>query len=121
MKKLLLGAFALIATAGIANANTLTVTNLTGCPYTLSISGYGYATIGTGTYVFNSLSGTNIDAAKVLYVFASGANTGLGVGLTSPYANTAGQPTPPCLTAAYFTASWSQGSATANASLVIFN
>lgn len=121
MKKLLLGVFALIGTAGIAQANTLTVMNLTGCPYTLSISGYGYATIGTGTYTFNSIGSANIDAAKVVYVFASGATTGLGVSMGTPYANTAGQPTPPCLTAAYFTASWSQGSPTANASLVIFN
>ena len=121
MKKLLLGAFALIGTAGIANANTLTVTNLTGCPYTLSISGYGYATIGSGTYTFNSIGSVNIEAAKVLYVFTSGATTGLGVGIGTPYANTAGQPTPPCLTAAYFTASWSQASSASNASLVIFN
>lgn len=121
MKKLILGAIALIGTAGIATANTLTVTNLTGCPYTLSISGYGYATIGSGTYVFNSTPGVNIDAAKVVYVFTSGSTTALGVGIGTPYANTAGQPTPPCLSAAYFTASWSQGSPTANASMVIFN
>lgn len=121
MKKLLLGVLALIGTAGIAQANTLTVMNLTGCTYTLSISGYGYATVGSGTYVFNSVGPADITAAKVLYVFASGANTGLGVGISTPYANTAGQLTPPCLTAAYFTASWAQSTSSANATMVIFN
>ncbi|RQO31048.1 hypothetical protein DBR32_10095 [Taibaiella sp. KBW10] len=124
MKKVLLGLLALAGTAGIAAANTLTITNLTSCPYTLSISGTGSggggAMVGAGASItYTSGAGLNIGAIKIMYV--SGTNfTQVNVGYGFFYSNSIGQPTPPCLTGTYFTASWAQASPTDNATLVIF-
>lgn len=121
MKKLLLGVCALLGTAGMAQANVLTATNLTACSYDVSISGYGTTTLPPGTSTFVSLPGTNIDAIKVLYTSGGSVIAACSVGYGFLNANTLGQPTPPCLPpGGFFTASWAQGSQTANASLVIF-
>ncbi|RQO31050.1 hypothetical protein DBR32_10105 [Taibaiella sp. KBW10] len=124
MKKIFLATLALVGTYGMAEAaNVLTVNNLTGCTYTLSISGAGYATIGPGVTIINSFPTANIDFVKIMYTFGGGAVTQVNVGITQPYHNSMGQPTPPCITASgstLFTGSWAQASPTANAALVIF-
>lgn len=121
MKKLLLSALAFAGSFGLVSAaNTLTVINLTSCPYTLSISGSNGSFIGANsTATFNSFPTVDIGAIKIMYV--SGSNyTQVNVSYGSPYSNSIGQPTPPCLTNSYFTASWAQSSPSANATLVIF-
>lgn len=122
MKKLVLAVLALAGTYGMSEAaNVLTVNNLTGCSYTLSLSGGGIVTIGPGVSTFNSYPTVNITEAKVVYVSGGVNVAGFGVGMSNPYANTIGQPTPPCLTSStYFTGSWAQSAASANATLVIF-
>ncbi|RQO31047.1 hypothetical protein DBR32_10090 [Taibaiella sp. KBW10] len=123
MKKVLLATLALMGTYGISKAaNVLTVNNLTACSYTLSLAGGGIVTVGPGVTTFNSYPATNITEAKVVYIVGGGAtNVGFGVGMSNPYANSLGQPTPPCLTSStFFTGSWAQSAATANATLIIF-
>ncbi|RQO32469.1 hypothetical protein DBR32_02370 [Taibaiella sp. KBW10] len=121
MKKVLLAAFALIATYGIADANVMTVQNLTACTYTLSTSTGQILTAPPGLSTFTSTGSLHFVATKVVYNFGVFPETTLGVGLGSPYANTMGQTTPPCLVGTtYYTGSWSQASPTANATLVIF-
>lgn len=125
MKKVLLAAFCLLGSYGISQANTLTVNNLTGCTYILSLDGGGYVSASPGSNTFTSFPGANITIAKVAYwpgypsapIVAETA-----VGISFPYGNTSGQTTPPCLIggSTYFTATWSQGSPSANATLVIF-
>ncbi|RQO32468.1 hypothetical protein DBR32_02365 [Taibaiella sp. KBW10] len=120
MKKLLLGVLALTGTYGITSANVLTVHNLTACSYTLSTSG-PLLTVPPGTSTFVSAVGNDFYITKVVYNFGSFPETSIGVGLGTPYSNSAGQPVPPCLVGTtFYTASWSQASMTANATLVIF-
>lgn len=121
MKKLLLGALALAGTYGIAEANNMTVHNLTACTYTLSTSTGQLITVAPGTSTHTSTSPLHFTATKVVYNFGISPETSIGVGLGSPYSNSMGQPVPPCLIGTtYYTASWSQSSATADATLVIF-
>ncbi|WP_124634678.1 hypothetical protein [Taibaiella sp. KBW10] len=121
MKKLLVASLTLMGTFGFAKAaNVLTVHNLTPCPYTLSTSG-GYLMIGPGTTTFNSPSTLNFEGTKIMYVAGWPNDGSIGVGIGTPYANSMGMPTPACLTTSTFiTASWSQASPAANATLVIF-
>ncbi|RQO29955.1 hypothetical protein DBR32_13655 [Taibaiella sp. KBW10] len=111
-----------MGTYGITEAaNILTVNNLTGCTYTLGLDGGGLVTAGPGVTIFNSNPNANITIAKVAYWPGATIIAETAVGLGFPYGNTMGQPTPPCLTSStYFTASWAQASASANATLVIF-
>ncbi|RQO30818.1 hypothetical protein DBR32_08845 [Taibaiella sp. KBW10] len=116
MKKILLGAFALIGTYGMAEAaNILTVNNLTSCTYTISLSGGSGTTVPPGISTFSSFSYTNIDFIKIMY-----GTTQVNVGFGSPYSNSIGQPAPPCITNPFFTASWAQATQASNATLVIF-
>ena len=122
MKRLLVAASALVGTYGITNANVMTVHNLTGCPYTLSTN-IGLLFVGPGTSTFTSPVGTDYIATKIVYNYGVPGSVSIGVGIPPgfpPYANSAGYATPPCLTSAYYTASWSQSSPTAAATLVIF-
>jgi hypothetical protein len=123
MKRLLLAAIALVGTYGITNANVMTVHNLTGCSYTLSTN-IGLVSVGPGTSTFTSPSSTPYIATKIVYNYSSSNPISIGVGIPPgfpPYANSASASyTPPCLTTSYYTASWSQASQTANATLVIF-
>lgn len=120
MKKLLLAALALTGTGIAAEANMLTVTNLTPCTYTISLSGGTGTIIPPGTSTFYSFGTVSITAIKIMYV--NGSNyTQVNVGYGMPYHNSIGQPTPPCLPpGGFYTASWAQSSATADASMVIF-
>lgn len=124
MKKIFLGLLLVAGTSVVASANNLTVINLTGCDYTLSISGtagnYPNAMVAANSsQIFSSSGSLNIGGIKIMYV--SGTNhTQVNVDYGSPYSNSIGQPTPPCLTNTFFTASWAQSSPTADATVVIF-
>ncbi|RQO32467.1 hypothetical protein DBR32_02360 [Taibaiella sp. KBW10] len=119
MKKIVLAALALIGTYSVTTANVLTIYNLTPCTYTLNSSG-PLSTIPPGTSTFISPVNDDFHIAKVVYEFPSYPWTSVAVGMSTPYANSAGQPVPPCLTNPFYTASWSQASITADATLVIF-
>ena len=83
MKRLLLAAVALAGTFGIAQANTVTVTNLTGCPYTLNFSSV-VTTIAPGaTIAVNSVGGGgDLIACKIIYNDGLPGNVSIGVGLS---------------------------------------
>lgn len=123
MKKLLLAAVALVGTYGMTHANVMTVHNLTGCSYTLSTN-IGLLFVGPGTSAFTSPVGQDYIATKIVYNYGSSPSVSIGVGIPPgfpPYSNSSSYPfTPPCLTSSYYTASWSQASPTAAATLVIF-
>ena len=117
MKKLLLAALALTGTFVAAEANVLNVTNLTPCTYAISLSGGTGTAIPPGTSTFYSFGTVHITAIKIMW----GTNTQVNVGFGSPYHNSLGQPTPTCLApGGFYTASWAQATATADATLVIF-
>jgi hypothetical protein len=114
MKKLILGTLALIGACSMADANTLTINNTTGCTYTLSIGGIGnypgpFPTVAVpGTSSFNSYPpSSGISAIKILFTDVTGANGGTSVGNTVPYGSTMGSPAPACPTTfGYITAVW---------------
>lgn len=122
MKKLLLAVCALLGTVGMAQANVLTVNNITGCTYQATMNGYGaIATIPPGISTFTSLPGSNITEIKIIYMSGGTGLASCSVGLGNTNSNTMGQPTPPCLASgAYFTAAWAQMTPTANATAVIY-
>jgi hypothetical protein len=122
MKKLLLGTCALLGTAGMAQANVLTVNNLTACTYEATMTGYGaIATIPPGISTFTSLAGFDISSFKIIYMSGGTGLASCSVGLGYMSSNTMGQPTPPCLPpGAYFSAAWAQATSTANATAIIF-
>lgn len=112
MKKMMLGALALIGVCSMANANQLTINNNTGCTYDLSIGGIGntsnpmIAVPGTSTYN-SSAPSTGIFGVKVMYVDVLGGQSQISVGNGSPYANSLSLPTPTCTSAVgYLTAVW---------------
>jgi len=118
MKKMLLAALALTGTGVAAEANMLTVNNLTPCTYTISLSGGSGTVIPPGTSTFYSFGTVNITAIKIMW---GGGVTQVNVGYGSPYHNSIGQPTPTCLApGGFYTASWAQASPSADASMVIF-
>lgn len=123
MKKLLLAIAALAGTFGITNANTVTVTNLTGCTFTLNFSSV-VTTCGPGTIVVPSTSWADLTACKIIYNDGLPGSISIGVGIQPdfpPYANSAMYTNnPPCATNGFYSVAWSQTSSTANATLVIF-
>ena len=114
MKKLILGTLALIGACSMADANTLTINNTTGCTYTLSIGGIGnypgpFPTVAVpGSSIFNSYPPSNgISGVKIEFVSVTGANVGIGVGNNAPFGSTMGSPAPACPTPfGYITAVW---------------
>ncbi len=123
MKRLLLAAVALAGTFGIAQANTVTVNNLTGCPYTLNFSSYAI-TIGPGVTLVTPPAGDpDLFVCKVIYNHGLPGSISIGVGLNPDYPSYATSAmytnNPPCAPNGY-SAAWTQTSATANAQLVIF-
>ena len=112
MKKLILGAIALIGTCSIADANVLTVNNQTNCTYDLSIGGIGssgptVALPGTSTFTSSTSPVTTIDAVKIMFVNITGATSQINVGNGSPFANSMAFPAPSCpVPFNYITALW---------------
>ncbi len=103
-----------------AAANKITIMNRTGCDYVLSIAGSDGATVAAGaTVTYESYSWVDISAIKIAY--GSGVNyVQVNVGYGNPIANSAGQPTPPCIVGSYFEARWGQTLPTDNVLLDIY-
>ncbi len=108
MKRLLLATFALVGTYGIANANRMTVHNLTGCFFTLSTTaGIDERIMPPGMMTFDasdfssSFPPEGIRACKVKYYDGTFPEISIGVGFPPDfpvYANSATWPnTPPVL------------------------
>jgi hypothetical protein len=112
MKKLILGTLALIGACSMADANTLFVTNNTGCTYDLSIGGIGISGVtvappGASSFASSVTPPTTISGVKITFLSVTGANGGVYVGNGTPFANTMGSPAPACTTPfGYITAVW---------------
>jgi hypothetical protein len=111
MKKLILGTLALIGACSMADANTLTVTNNTGCTYNLSIGGIGssgptVAPPGPSSFVSTPPS-SGISGVKIMFTDVTGSTIQLNVGNGSPFASSMGMPAPACTTNfGYVSAIW---------------
>ncbi len=108
MKKLVLGVAALIGACSMADANTLTINNNTGCTYNLSISGAGGSTAAPGTSTFTSTNpAIAITSIKIMFNDVNGGTIQLNVGNGSPFASSLGLANPACPTQFnYVTAIW---------------
>lgn len=118
MKKLLLLSASLLMGTLASFAGTVTVYNLTSCPYTLSVDGgVGYISVPANGNATGGSTATNPTAAKVGYV---SGGTWLGqVNLSN--VSTFGTSTfvPPCMSG-FYNCSWNQPSPTANVTIFIF-
>ncbi len=117
MKKLLLAALTLTGTFGLAQANTFTINNNTGCTMYLGLNSIGLQYVAPGQTVV-TLS-YDIHEAKFAYPMATGSYSGsYAVGFGYPYTSTAGGVAPACTTTAgSITAVWQQATLTSDATL----
>lgn len=118
MKKLLLLCVFLLVASITSFAITVTVYNLTGCPYTLSVDGgVGYINVPANGNATGGNASTNPTTAKVGYV--SGGSWLGQVNISN--VSTFGTSTfvPPCMSS-FYNCSWNQPSPTANVTIFIF-
>jgi hypothetical protein len=112
MKKLLLAALALTGTFSLAQANTLTVNNTTGCAIYMGLNSVGltYAMPGSTVVTFSP----DITNAKFEYPLTTGLYSGsFAVGFGYPFVSTAGYAAPGCSTATgSIAAIWQQATPT---------
>lgn len=118
MKKLLLLSASLLAASVSSFAVTVTVYNLTSCPYTLSVNGgVGYINVAANGSATGGSAGTNPTAAKVGY---TSGTTWLGqVNLTNVMTFGTSTFVPPCMSS-FYNCSWNQPSPTANVTIFIY-
>lgn len=113
MKKLLLAALTLTGTFSLAQANTLTINNNTGCTIYMGLNSVGlqYVPPGSVTVTFQP----DITNAKFEYPTSTGYSGSFAVGFGFPYVSTMGAAAPACSTAVgYITAVWQQANPTGN-------
>ncbi|RQO32471.1 hypothetical protein DBR32_02380 [Taibaiella sp. KBW10] len=121
MKKILFAALALAGTFQMAQANTLTINNLTNCTLRCGISYYGDVMVPPGLSTYTSTPGNDISSLKLEFLAVNGSYLQLVSGITPSYSSGAGMPSPVCPTPmGYLTLSWAQASPTANATMIIF-
>lgn len=90
---------ALIGACSMADANTLFITNNNNCTYDLSIGGIGSSgpTVAVpGTSSYSSSGTTSISGVKLMFLDVTGTTSQIYVGNGTPFANSAGFPTPVC-------------------------
>ena len=103
-----------------AQANSLTIINLTSCTFRCGVSWYGEVMAVPGTTTINSI-GQDLESLKMEFLDVNGTYRQLVAGITMPNSSSVGTPAPACpVPNGFLTVSWAQASVSANATMVIF-
>ncbi|WP_129021232.1 hypothetical protein [Edaphocola flava] len=120
MKKFLMAAVLSCGAFVTAQANSLTIINLTSCTFRCGVSWYGDVMAAPGTTTINSI-GQDLESLKMEWLDVTGTYRQLVSGITLPNTNSLGMPAPACpVPNGFITLSWAQASLSANATMVIF-
>ncbi|RQO29954.1 hypothetical protein DBR32_13650 [Taibaiella sp. KBW10] len=126
MKKFILIASAIVLSATLVKANSITIINPHACSYIIYVNAVGWVTVsGNTSPSFSSMPGEIINSARITYqTMASGGAAHDGLLLTNiwtPYTNSTmtGAPVPYCGYNSMISAWWDQPTNTSDITLII--